>query len=159
MSEETSIKVEEVVVKDEVKAEAQSITMTPELASFIEKQVNEKTTLLQKENDEKMESFKTQHKQDFIKEQEQIKINKEKEVLINQINSSESLKKKFDDFGIDYNTIDNQNLTNYVKIWGVKKAENTAAPEGKKLNNSQGTVKDAVKGMQEAMAKSFNGGK
>lgn len=158
MSDETVIEVKEEVKAPEKSVE-QVITMTPELASFIEKQANEKLSAYESKKEEEMNAFKEQYKKDFLAEQEQLKINKEKEGLISQITANEDLKKKFDDFGIDYNTIDNQNLTNYVKIWGVKKAENTAAPEGQKVSPKVGTVQDAVKGANDKMRELFNGGK
>lgn len=155
MSDETVIEVKEEVKASEKPVE-QVITMTPELASFIEKQANEKLSAHESKKEEEMNAFKEQYKKDFLAEQEQLKIDKEKEGLISQITANEDLKKKFDDFGIDYNTIDNQNLTNYVKIWGIKKAENTATPEGQKVSPKVGTVKDAIKGANDKMKELFN---
>ncbi len=135
--------------------EKTNITMTPELAAFIEARANEKVASVVQEKEKEFISFQEKFKEDFNKEQEQIKLAEEKNLLVEKINKDENLKKKFDDFQLNAEELDNVNLSKYMEIFSGELNKNTAQPVGQPFQTS-GTFDiyaEAKKGFADADAK------
>lgn len=58
---------------------------------------------------------------------------KEKKDIFDKIENDNKLKKQFEDYGVDYKTVDKNNLNTYMKIFEGKKSETTANPKGEKI--------------------------
>lgn len=97
---------------------------------------NEYQQKLAKATEEAKKQGVEQYKKQLLEEQEL----KEKQEVFNKIESDETIKKQFENYGINYKTIDKANLSIYMKIFEGKKNENTANPKGEKIVDSDSNI-------------------
>ena len=84
---------------------------------------------LKKAREEASKQAIEDYKKQLIQEQEI----KERQAIFDKIEGDSKLKEQFQNFGVDYKSIDKDNLSIYMKIFESKGAEETASPKGEKV--------------------------
>jgi len=137
-----------------IKNESTGPALTPELVEMMETKIKQGVASgLESGFEEKKAAWEKEYREKIKTES----LAKKKEEILAKIKDDESLKKHFETYGIDYNTIDNDNLERYMNIFQAKANQNTAGPKGAPSTGQTTTVKDADKFLEDFFKKKMGG--
>jgi len=108
----------------------QEFSMTPEIAKLIQDGIDKgsasQRVLMEQEYASKNKTFE----ENYLKEQSDLKIKAEKDSLVGEINSDKFLKERFEDWGINLDERNVEDIKMFKGIMQGEQAKNTAQPKG-----------------------------